>query len=152
MEEELASLRRSLEDERVARAVDHNEAYRVLIEMLARSSSIASELEQLQKKCNELRVGFEAAEQAREAAVQGCNSAIQERDAAIQERDVAIQEHDAATQRCDITLSTVEEALEGEKTTISSLQSISDPYLVIASCVFSYFVVLKLIVFCRRPQ
>ena len=49
MEEELASLRRSLEDERVARAADHNEAYRVLIETLARSSFVASELEQLQK-------------------------------------------------------------------------------------------------------
>ena len=45
MEEELASLLRSLEDERVARTADHYEAYRVLIETLARSSSVASELE-----------------------------------------------------------------------------------------------------------
>ncbi|KAG2565288.1 golgin-84-like isoform X2 [Panicum virgatum] len=123
MEEELASLRRSLEDERVARAADHNEAYRVLIEKLARSSSVASELEQLQKERDELRVGFEAVEQAREAAVQGRNSAIQEHDAAIQERDVAMQEHDAETQRRNIALSTTEEALEGEKTTISSSQN-----------------------------
>ena len=46
-EEELASLRRALEDERLARAVDHDEANRVLNEMLARSSSVNSELEQL---------------------------------------------------------------------------------------------------------
>ena len=46
-EEELASLRRALEDERLARAADHDEANRVLNEMLARSSSVNSELEQL---------------------------------------------------------------------------------------------------------
>ena len=35
------------EDERLARAADHDEANRVLNEMLARSSSVNSELEQL---------------------------------------------------------------------------------------------------------
>ena len=55
-EEELASHRRTLEDERLARAADHDEASRVLNEALARSSSVTSELEQLRKECDELRV------------------------------------------------------------------------------------------------
>lgn len=77
MEEELASTCRALKDERVARAANHDEANRILNETIAQSSSVASELEQLRRDRNELRVRLEAVEQAREAAVQGRNSAIQ---------------------------------------------------------------------------
>ena len=90
MEEELASTRRALEDERVANAADHDKANRVVNEMLARSSSVTSELERLRKEHNELHVGLEVAEQVRDAVVQGRSTAIQERDLAIQERVVAI--------------------------------------------------------------
>ena len=67
----------------MARVADHDEANRVLNETLARSSSVASELEQLRKERNELCVGLEVTEQAREATVQECSMAIQERDLAI---------------------------------------------------------------------
>ena len=79
----------------------------------------------------------------RAAAVQGRSAAIQERDLAIQECDVTIQERDAATQRRDVPLSAAEQASEQEKTALSSLQSISDPHLVVASCVFCDFMVLN---------
>ena len=74
----------------MANAADHDEANRVLNEMLAGSSSVTSELERLRKDRNELRVGLEVAEQARDAVVQGRSAAIQERDLAIQERVIAI--------------------------------------------------------------
>ena len=111
---------------------DHDEANRVLNEMLPLSSSVTSELEQLQKECDELRVGQEALEQARGASVQGHSAAIQECDLAIQERDVAIHERDAVTQRSDVALSAVEEASEWEKTALLSLQSNSDPNSAVA--------------------
>ena len=136
-------LRRALEDERLARAADHDEASRVLNEALTRSSSVTSELEQLRKEFDELRVGLEALEQARGATVQGRSAAIQECDLAIQERDVTIQERDVATQRSDVVLSAVEEASEREKTALSSLQSNSDPHFVAASCVLCHFMVLN---------
>ena len=92
MEEELASTRRSLEDECVVGAADLKNANQVLNEALAQSSSISLELEQLRKERDELRVGLVAAEQERVAVVQGRDLAIQERDLAVQECDVAIQE------------------------------------------------------------
>ena len=54
-----------------------------------------------------------------------------------------LQERDAATQRRDVPLSAAEQASEQEKTALSSLQSISDPHLVVASCVFCDFMVLN---------
>ena len=92
MEEELASTRRALEDERMAGAVDLKNANQVLNEALAQSSSVSLELEQLRRERDELRIGLEVAELERDAMVQGHDVAIQECDLAVQECDVAIQE------------------------------------------------------------
>ena len=108
---------------------DHDEANRVLNETLARSSSVASELEQLRKERDELRGGLLVAERERNAAIQGCNASVQEHNAAIRDRDTAIQQRDAATQRRDAALSAAEEALEREKAALSSMQGIFQSHL-----------------------
>ncbi|KAG2612085.1 hypothetical protein PVAP13_4KG244230 [Panicum virgatum] len=76
MEEELASVRRALEDERKVRMAEHNATRQTLDDVHAQSVVVAAELKQLRKERGELHSGLQTVTQERDAALQERGAAV----------------------------------------------------------------------------
>jgi uncharacterized coiled-coil DUF342 family protein len=76
MEEELASARWALEDERKVRMAEHNATRQTLDDVHAQSVVVAAKLKQLRKERGELRSGLQTVTQERDAALQERGAAV----------------------------------------------------------------------------
>ncbi|KAG2549180.1 hypothetical protein PVAP13_9KG175926 [Panicum virgatum] len=132
--EDPASALRALEDERWARAADHNMTNQTLNDVLAQSALLREEREAAVRERDAAVQGPGVAVQSRDLVIAEHDTAtaerdtavvVQERNAAVRDRDTAIQDRDATLQEWAVALNTVEEAQEREKkeaeTTVASM-------------------------------
>ncbi|XP_039784385.1 uncharacterized protein LOC120651087 [Panicum virgatum] len=130
--EDPASALRALEDERWARAADHNMTNQTLNDVLAQSALLREEREAAVRERDAAVQGPGVAVQSRDLVIAEHDTAtaerdtavvVQERNAAVRDRDTAIQDRDATLQEWAVALNTVEEAQEREKVALSSAQT-----------------------------